>query len=273
VFFVTFVVNRETFMDPEWRARYEAAQEVATKAGQLALRYFDAPLTVEWKADQSPVTVADREAEELLRTTLLEHFPGDGFLGEESGYAAGSTGFRWIIDPIDATRNYIRGVPIWAVLVGLEYKDEQIAGVIEVPALGHSYRAMRGEGAYRGDRRIHVSTTAVLEESIVYYSGLSWFLQAGQGQAFLDLVEQTGQQRGFGDFYGHVLVAQGSGEIMVDHGVHAWDLAALKPLIEEAGGRLTDWSGKPNIHQPDVVVSNGLLHAQALEILRSRSRS
>src|SRR5262245_14279487 len=117
-------------MNPEWRTRYEAAVDVARRAGQLALRYFDTAVSVEWKQDRSPVTVADREAEALLRTALLEAFPHDGFLGEESGTAPGSSGFRWIIDPIDGTRNFVRGIPIWATLVGLEYEDEQIAGVV-----------------------------------------------------------------------------------------------------------------------------------------------
>ena len=127
-------------MNPDWRSRYEVAIDAAKKAGQLALKYFDADVAVEWKADKSPVTVADREAEALLRTTLLGKFPHDGFLGEESGYTAGTTGYRWIIDPIDGTRNFVRGVPIWATLVGLEYKDDQIAGVAEIPALGQTCR-------------------------------------------------------------------------------------------------------------------------------------
>ena len=121
-------------MNPEWRTRYEVAVEAAQKAGQLALRYFEAGTTVEWKHDQSPVTVADREAEALLRTTLLGKFPGDGFLGEESGDTPGTSGYRWVIDPIDGTRSFVRGVPLWGTLVGLEHGSEQIAGVAVVPA-------------------------------------------------------------------------------------------------------------------------------------------
>jgi histidinol-phosphatase len=257
-------------MNPEWRARYEVAVEAAERAGQLALRYYDAGLAVEWKPDQSPVTVADREAEALLRATLLGKFPGDGFLGEESGDTSGPSGFRWVIDPIDGTRSYVRGVPLWATLVGLEYKGEQIAGVAVVPALGHTYRALRGDGAYRGERRIRVSDVATLAEANVFYSSVSWFLKAGREADFLRLVWQTQRQRGFGDFYGFVLVAQGSGELMIEQGCHAWDLAALQVIVAEAGGRMTAWDGKPDIFRPDVVASNGRLHDAALAVLNGR---
>lgn len=259
-------------MNPDWRSRYEAAQDAARRAGQLALRYFDAAVNVEWKSDQSPVTVADREAEALLRSALLEKFPTDGFLGEESGYVTGSSGFRWIIDPIDGTRNFVRGVPVWATLVGLEYRDEQIAGIAEIPALGQTFRALRGDGAFRGDRPLKVSPRSTLAEALLFYSSLSWFLKAGHEDTFLHLVRNTYMQRGFGDFYGFLLVAQGSGEIMVEHGVHAWDVAAIKPIIEEAGGRFSTWDGSPSIHQPDVVVTNGLIHDEVLRILQRKHK-
>jgi len=242
--------------------------DAARQAGALALRYYEAAVSVEWKHDHSPVTVADREAEALLRSLLLGKFPGDGFLGEESGDTPGSSGFRWIIDPIDGTRSFVRGVPLWATLVGLEYRGEQIAGVAEVPALGHTYRALRGEGAYRGQRRIHVSDVSTLDQAHLFYSSISWFVKAGCERAFLELARRTQRQRGFGDFYGFVLVAQGSGELMIEHGVHPWDMAALKPIVEEAGGRLTDWDNQPTIYRPDVIASNGRLHGEALKILR-----
>jgi histidinol-phosphatase len=260
-------------LNPEWRNRYEVAVEAARRAGQVAMRYFDGSFEVEWKSDQSPVTVADREAEQSLRTVLHAAFPQDGFLGEEYGDSPGTSGFRWIIDPIDGTRNFVRGIPIWATLVGLEYKGEQIAGIAEVPALGHTYRALRGDGAFRNDRRIRVSDVGTLADSILFYTSLSWFLNAGRGDDFLALIRRTDKQRGFGDFYGHVLVAQGSGEVMVEHGVHAWDVAALKPLVEEAGGRYSDWDGTPSIHSPHVVVSNGKLHDEVLAILRGSRQS
>ncbi|HEY7330106.1 MAG TPA: inositol monophosphatase family protein [Gemmataceae bacterium] len=260
-------------MNPEWRNRYELGVESAQKAGQLALRYFDGSFTVEWKPDDSPVTVADREAEKLLRQKLLAAFPNDGFLGEEFGDTQGTSGYRWIIDPIDGTRSFVRGIPLWATLVGLEYKDEQIAGIVAAPALGQTYRALRGDGAYRNDRPIRVSDVNDLSQALVFYSSLSWFIKEGHQETFLEMVRRTERTRGFGDFYGFVLVAQGSGELMVEHGVHAWDVAALKPLIEEAGGRFSDWQGGTSIHRPDVIVSNGKLHDAALAILQATSNT
>src|SRR5262249_11566228 len=156
-------------------------------------------------------------------------------------------------------RNFVRGIPIWATLVGLEYKGEQIAGVAQVPALGQTFRALRGDGAYCGDRRLRVSEVHVLKEGILFYTSLT-YLQAGRREAFLDLASRVETARGFGDFYGYVLVAQGSGELMVEHGVHAWDVAALKPIVEEAGGRFTNWDGGFDLHRPDVLVSNAKLH-------------
>jgi histidinol-phosphatase len=260
-------------MNPEWRSRYELAVEAARKAGRLALKYFDTELTVERKGDQSPVTVADREAEQLLRGTLHQAFPGDGFLGEEFGETPGTSGYRWILDPIDGTRSFVRGIPLWAVLVGLEYRGEMIAGVADAAALGQTYHALRGNGAFRDERRIRVSDEADLSRALLFYTSLSWFMQAGHEQEFLQLVRGTDRQRGYGDFYGFVLVAQGSGEAIIEHGVHVWDVAAIKPIIEEAGGRFSDWDGQPNIHRPDVAATNGKLHDAVLRVLRNGSVS
>jgi histidinol-phosphatase len=254
-------------MNPEWRTRYEAAVEVARRAARKALHYFQSAVAVEWKPDRTPVTVADRETEQELRAGLSARFPGDGFLGEEYGDQPGTTGFRWVLDPIDGTRSFVRGVPLWATLVGLEYRGEQIAGVVEVPTLGHTYHALRGGGAWRDQTRIRVSDQDRLDRSLLFYSSLSWFVKAGKEKHFLELVRHTERQRGFGDFYGWVLVAQGSGEVMAEHGVHVWDVVALKPLIEEAGGRFTDWDNNPTVHRPDVLATNGKLHDEVLGVL------
>jgi histidinol-phosphatase len=259
-------------LNAEWRTRYEAAVAAARHAARVAMQYFDRGVAVEWKSDHSPVTVADREAEQSLRAALHAAFPHDGFLGEEFGDAPGSSGYRWIIDPIDGTRSFVRGIPIWATLVGLEYKGEQVAGIAEAPALGQTWRALRGDGAWRNDRRVRVSDVSDLSKSLLFYTSLSWFLKAGRHDQFLELVKRTDKQRGYGDFYGHVLVAEGAGEVMVEHGVHAWDVAALKPLVEEAGGRFTTWAGGHSIHEPDVVASNGKLHDEVLTILRQPSK-
>lgn len=256
-------------MNPEWKSRYEAGVEAAQQAAQLALGFYDTNVAVEWKQDESPVTVADRNAEALLRQTLLGRFPNDGFLGEEYGDQPGNSGFRWVVDPVDGTRSFVRGIPIWATLVGLEYQGEQIAGVAVLPAMGDTYRALRGAGVFRNERAIHVSNVASLSESLLCYSSISWFVKAGRQDDFLALAAKTQRQRGFGDFYGFVLVAQGSAEVMIEHGVHIWDVVALKAIIEEAGGRFSDWKGIPTVERPDVLASNGRLHDEVLRIIAS----
>jgi histidinol-phosphatase len=251
------------------RERYLRAIDATVAAGKLALGYFDTNLTVEWKENETPVTVADRNAELLLRDQILKHFPNDSFLGEEFPETVGTSGFRWIVDPIDGTRSFVRGIPIWGTLVGLEFNGDPVAGTCYMPAYGGiMYRGLRGDGAYRDDRRIHVSTVNTLPDSQVFYSSISWFVKGGAKEAFVDLVGKTQRQRGYGDFYGFMLVAQGSGEYMVEYGVSPWDVAALVPIIEEAGGTFTDWDGNRTIHRPDVLASNSILHRQGLEILR-----
>lgn len=254
-------------MNPDFRTRSELAVDVARKAGELALGYFQGEVAVETKADLSPVTIADRSAEELVRKIVAQHFPNDGFLGEEFGDQPGSSGYRWVIDPIDGTKPFIRGVPLWGTLIGVEYRDECVAGAAFAPALGTMWHAVRGGGAFRDGKPIRVSPEGSLAKSLFCFSGVNWFRAAGKEAAFLDLCSATGQQRGWGDFYGFVLVAQGSAELMVDTGVHPWDVAALIPIVEEAGGTMTDWTGRTTIHRPDVLASNGKLHAEALRIL------
>jgi histidinol-phosphatase len=254
-------------MDAAWTERYFRALDAAHEAGRLALDFFDSPITVEWKDNATPVTVADRAAEELLRTRLLSRFKQDGFLGEESGEVKGSSGFRWIIDPIDGTRSFVRGIPIWATLLGLEFNGDPIAGICFLPAMQQTYRALRGDGAYRNERRLQVSKVNDLKESQLFYSSMSWFIKAGAKDTFMDLVARTQRQRGFGDFYGFMLVAQGSGELMVEYGVSPWDIAALMPIIEEAGGKVTDWEGTRTINRRDIIASNSVLHDTTLQLL------
>jgi histidinol-phosphatase len=255
-------------MNRDWQTRYELAVEAARKAGDLARAYYETTFDIENKADDTPVTVADRQAEQLIRAHVTQHFPDDGFLGEEFGDQPGASGFRWVIDPIDGTRSFIRHIPIWGTLVGLEYGGEPIAGVAYAPVLGQVYRALRGDGAFVNDRRIHVAKTDKLGDALMCYSSLNWFTKVGRESAFLELVRRTHRQRGFGDFYGFCLVAEGACDFMIDHGVHEWDVSALKAIVEEAGGSFTDWAGTPTTKTPDVLASNGRLHADVLAILR-----
>jgi histidinol-phosphatase len=256
-------------MNSDWQTRYELAVEAARKAGDLARAYYETTFDIETKADDSPVTIADRQAEQLIRSLVAQHFPDDGFLGEEYGDQPGGSGFRWVIDPIDGTRSFVRHIPIWGTLIGLEYKGEQVAGVAYAPVLGQVYRALRGDGAFMNDRRIRVSPVAKLGDSLMCYSSLNWFAKVKREAAFLELVRKTQRQRGFGDFYGFCLVAEGACDFMIDHGVHEWDVSALKAIVEEAGGRFTDWAGTPTTTTPDVLASNGALHDDVLAILRA----
>lgn len=247
--------------------RHKAAIGFAQKAAASALALFDTDLQIEIKEDLSPVTKADREAEAILRESLTAAFPGDGFLGEEYGDQKGSTGYRWIIDPIDGTKNYIRGIPIWGTLLGLQFENDLVGGIVVAPALGQTWHGLRGEGAYRNDKKIRVTDTPKLSQSHLFYSSLTWIQKSGKTKGFLDLIDNSERQRGFGDFYGFMLVAQGAGEAMIDHGLHPWDVAALKPIVDEAGGLLTNWDGGFSIHRSDVVGSNRLIHTRLLESL------
>jgi len=256
-------------MNSEWRTRYDLAVESARKAGDLARSYYETTFAVEHKADKSPVTIADREAETLIRTMVAAAFPNDGFLGEEYGKEPGTSGFRWVIDPIDGTKSFVRHIPLWATLIGLEYQGEQIGGVAYIPVFGMTYRALRGDGAFVNERKIRVSNVASLADSLICYSSINWFTRAGREKTFIELAGRTARQRGYGDFYGFVLVAEGAAELMVEHGVNPWDIAATKAIIEEAGGAFTDWDGIATIERPDVLASNGRVHAETLGILKA----
>ena len=260
-------------MNDSWRGRYNLAVEAAKRGGDFARQIYDASfhirnLEVIRKADDSPVTIADRGAEELIRGLITKHFPQDGFLGEEFGDQPGTSGYRWIIDPIDGTKSFIRHIPMWATLIGLELRGEIIAGVAYLPAMHQMYRALRGDGAYLDDCRIRVSDVAELSDALLCYSSIGWFTRNDREKQFLDLYAKTWRQRGYGDFYGFVLVAQGSCELMVEHGVNPWDVAATMAIVQEAGGTFTDWDGTATIHRPDVLATNGKLHASALTILK-----
>lgn len=263
-------------MKPDWKARHELLIRSAQAAGRHALTYYpDVNAArfadqVIWKGDKSPVTVADREAEAMLRRDLLGAYPDDGFLGEESGETQSKSGYRWVVDPIDGTRSFVRGIPHWATLASLEYQGEPIAGVAYEPLLNRTWQALRGQGAFRDDARIQVSNVEKLEDAIMFYSTLNWFVTNELKDGFIDLARRTQRQRGYGDYYGHLLVAQGAGEFMMETNVHEWDVSALKIIVEEAGGRFSNWSNQPVTTTPDCLSSNGRIHDVVLETLRGR---
>jgi histidinol-phosphatase len=244
-----------------------AGLEAARAAGEIAMKYYRGGFEVTIKADQTPVTQADREAEKAIRAILSRATPGVGFLGEEFGQE-GSTTYRWIIDPIDGTKNFVRHIPIWAVLIALEEDGEVTTGVVHNPVTGELFWARKGEGAWANGERIHVSPCAAMGDAMLLHSSLNLLKRVGYWDGFVRLVDATSRQRGFGDYYGYCLVAAGKGEIYAEADLKPWDAAPMKILIEEAGGRLTDFEGKPDIYTGSVLATNGLLHDEALRLLR-----
>jgi len=261
---------------PGWFADLALALELADAADTITLRRFGAvDLSVEAKPDLTPVSDADRAVESMLHDRLAELRPGDGMVGEEYGATGGNAERRWIVDPIDGTRNFVRGAPVWATLLALQDGDEIVLGVVSAPALGRRWWAVRGEGAWTkregsSIRPCRVSKVAELDDAFVSYSSLHGWEERGRLDGFLSLTRSVARTRGFGDFWSHMLVAEGAVDISCEPEVNLWDLAALQPIVEEAGGRFSDLSGVDRADGGSVVCSNGLLHDDVLALLSSR---
>lgn len=243
-----------------------AAVDAAREAGRVALKYFRGAFDVTTKPDLTPVTQADREAEEVIVDVLARAFPDAGFLGEEFG-ERGPQERRWIVDPIDGTRNFVRRIPVWAVLIALEERGEVTVGVIHNPVTGDLYTARRGGGAWHNGERIRVSDVDRLEDALLIHASLGLLRKAGHWDGFVRLVDATDRQRGFGDYWGYGLVAEGKGEIYAEVDLKPWDLAPCKLLVEEAGGRFTDFTGRPTIYGGTGLATNGRLHDAVLALL------
>lgn len=247
----------------------EVMTEAARAAGEVALKYYRRGVEVTLKSDRSPVTQADREAEQIIVEVLGRAFREYGFLGEELG-AQGSKEIRWIIDPIDGTRNFVRGIPIWAVLIALEERGEITAGVILNPVTGELYTARKGGGAFLGGERLRVSAVSSLDRATLIHASLGLLRSSGHWEGFVRLVDATERQRGFGDYLCYTVVAEGKAEIVLETDVKPWDLAPVKLLVEEAGGRFSDFSGLPSIYSGNALASNGWLHEAAIALIRGR---
>lgn len=248
-------------MGEPWRVEMETAVQAAWSAGRSTLRWFGAGPPVESKADGSPVTAADRDSERTLRESLRARFPDDGILGEEEGESAGRSGRRWILDPIDGTRSFIRGVPLYGVMVALEAEGDPVVGVLHFPALRETVAAARGLGCWWNGDPCRVSETDRLDGALVLTSGDA---RPGSGDAGLDrrvrglrrLADRSGTFRTWGDCYGYALVATGRAEAMLDPTLQLWDAAAVRPVLEEAGGVFTDWAGAADHRSGHVVGTN-----------------
>jgi histidinol-phosphatase len=250
------------------------AHVLADAADDITMRRFRAlDLRVDAKPDLTPVTDADLATEEALRNMLRRGRPRDAMLGEEFGQT-GSSQRCWVIDPIDGTKNFVRGVPVWATLIGLMVDGEVTVGVVTAPALGRRWWAARGGRAWTGRSltkatNCQVSKVASLADASISYSSLSTWQDEGRLDDFLGLVRSTWRSRAYGDFWSHMLVAEGAVDISAETDVKLWDLAALQVIVEEAGGVFTDLTGKPTPSGGSAVCTNGLLHEQVLRLLSS----
>ena len=260
--------------------RLQFAVETAREAGDGTLLYFRrSDLEVEWKADASPVTVADRSAEELMRRRIGERFPEDAVVGEEFGEQTGKTGFQWILDPIDGTKSFIHGLPLYTTLVAVLQNDEPQIGVIHAPALGETVFAARGSGCWytcgsvNKPRPARVSTVASVSEGLLLTTEVKDFRQRPSGDAldvFLRLQQAARVARTWGDGYGYLMVATGRAEVMIDPIVNLWDAAPLLPIIAEAGGHFSDWNGNATIRAGEALATNGRLNREVLAMIRGR---
>lgn len=258
----------------------ETAMAACDEADAIALRHFRTHLHIEEKPDRSFVTQADRAVETAIRARLMAAFPSHGLVGEEHGEQEGAHPVRWIIDPIDGTHNYMRGVPLFGTLLGLEVEGELVLGVLSAPAMGRRWFAWQGGGAWETpltggtwDRaavvRNRVSGVSRLENAQLLYSSVPQLIDSGQVPGFTRLIRAVWRDRGFGDFWGYSLVAGGMAEGMIEIGCKSWDLAAPAVLVREAGGRFSDLDGRLDIYAEGLVIaSNGILHDRLLEELR-----
>lgn len=260
--------------------RLKFAVAIAREAGDITLKYFRRDdLKIDRKSDASPVTIADREAEEHLRQRIANNYPGDAIFGEEYGHQSGSTCFKWTLDPIDGTKSFIHGIPMYSNLVAVLCDDQPLIGVINVPALGEAVYAAIGNGCWylRGDNAepqpARVSKTARLADSLFVTSEVRNFEKLRQQDTldvFIKLQQAARLTRTWGDAYGYLMVATGRAELMIDPEMSLWDSAPLQTVIEEAGGFFCDWQGNPTIHTGESIATNGLITEEVLAFTRGR---
>lgn len=255
-------------MDPDWSADLALAHELADTADRITVtRFLARDLRVHTKPDATEVTDADIAVEQAVASRLRAARPDDALLGEETGSSGPASTRRWILDPIDGTRSYLRGVPIWATLLALEVDGDVTLGVVSAPALHRRWWAARGLGAWAGSRRCTVSQVSRLADASLSYSSLRGWERSSGGNAMVELAGRCWRSRAYGDFFSHVLVAEGAVDLSAEPDVSYWDLAATQVIVEEAGGVFTGLDGVRGARQGSVLASNGTLHREALAIL------
>ncbi len=256
-------------MNPSPAVLMEAALEVARLSSLVALRYYKQDLVVEAKGDGSPVTLADRAAEQLAREWIHARFPADGVLGEEFGETPGASGRRWLLDPIDGTKSFVRGVPLWGTCVAVCEGNEVLAGAAAYPAVEEFIAAAPGEGCWHNDARCRVSDTNVLSSATVLVTDARNFSSPERRAGWEKLSAAAAVSRGWGDCFGYLLVATGRAEVMVDPVLNPWDAPPFLPIIEEAGGVFTGWNGSRDAFAGDAIATNGALADAARALLWS----
>ena len=255
-----------------WRDDLHLAHTIADQVDPLTQAHFDnQDFEIETKPDLTPVTVADREAERLIRDYLSRARTRDSVLGEEFG-TTGHSPRQWIIDPIDGTKNFVRGVPVWASLISLAEDGEVVVGLVSAPALGKRWWAVKGGGAWSGRslalaRQLHVSSVADLEDASLSYSSLSGWVDRRRLRGMLSLMQGCWRTRAYGDFWSYMLLASGAVDVAAEPKLEVYDMAALVPIVSEAGGRFTSLAGEPGPWGGDAVATNGPLHDAVLTLL------
>ncbi|MBM3224554.1 MAG: histidinol phosphate phosphatase [Candidatus Tectomicrobia bacterium] len=249
----------------------DVAIAAAHAAGEVIRPYFQTALQVETKADATPVTAADRAGERVIVDMLRQHFPEHGVLGEEFGAQAGRGDARWIIDPIDGTQNFIRGIPFFGTLIALEQAGEITVGVAYEPVQGNLFHAAKGLGAFGNGERLAVSTLTELSQITLLHGSLDLLLRDGYWEGLARLARATRRQRGYGDYFAYTFVCRGQADVMLETDVKPWDIAPLKILVEEAGGRFSDFTGAPSIYSGNALISNGYVHGAVLALLDAQA--
>lgn len=245
----------------------QVARTAVEAAGRVSLPHWRRGVEVETKEDRSPVTVADRESEAAILRVIDQHFPDHAILAEESGARAGRAGHRWIVDPIDGTRGFTRGGKFWGSLVAFELDGEVVAGAMGLPALGDVYWAARGQGCFRNGERLRVSSLTEWRDCTVSLGELGPLFSPPHGERVIELVRSAALGRCYGDVMGVAMVLTGLADVWLEAGVKPWDLAPSKILLEEAGGRFTNFSGTGSLEPGSAIGGNPALHAHALKIL------
>ncbi|MGC8594179.1 MAG: inositol monophosphatase family protein [Candidatus Kryptoniota bacterium] len=251
----------------EFNIELEFALKLAKLSESVTMKYFHSSFRVYYKNDSSPVTIADRKCEKSIKREIKRTFPHHDFYGEEFGESTSDSEYRWIIDPIDGTKNFTRGIPFWGTLIALEYRGEVVVGVVKMPGIKETYYAAKGLGAFLNRKRLKVSKVKDISRAVIVHGGLKYFMGSEHEKRFLELISGAYHDRGFGDCFGYTFVASGRAEAMVDPLIKPWDVAAVKILIEESGGIFSDFKGNKTIYGGTGLAANPYVHEKILKII------